>query len=250
MDRKNYPAAHSMDSFWFGLDKDGNIAVFDTGESGAIPTNAHSNPDGFYHLLDSLKKDLGGIRHFYLPLNPLEQMLSSYSEEDLKKEIEHRFMRNSIYSIAIELKNPKGIEYVSNKGITVKLHKSKEIYYLSRPSQEDVFGLSEIGLISGAIFDFDDERIMASLANSYYYDEKPQLTFGRGISDYKRFHIPKNPTKIEQLPEEMQEFFKSKLPIKFSNKEIIQPLKYGKGSATETYYIDEEGNRVERDYGE
>ena len=72
MDRKNYPAAHSMDSFWFGLDKDGNIAVFDTGESGAIPTNAHSNPDGFYHLLDSLKKDLGGIRpvsytHLTLP---------------------------------------------------------------------------------------------------------------------------------------------------------------------------------------
>jgi len=33
----DYPAAHSMDSIWFAVDLDGNIAFFDTGEDGCLP---------------------------------------------------------------------------------------------------------------------------------------------------------------------------------------------------------------------
>ena len=33
----DYPAAHSMDTLWFGVDDDGHVAVFDTGEAGAVP---------------------------------------------------------------------------------------------------------------------------------------------------------------------------------------------------------------------
>ena len=34
---KDYPAAHSMDTEWFAVDASGNLAIFDSGESGAIP---------------------------------------------------------------------------------------------------------------------------------------------------------------------------------------------------------------------
>ena len=42
------PAAHSMDTIWFAVDADGNIGVFDTGEAGAVPTDAALgiNPGG------------------------------------------------------------------------------------------------------------------------------------------------------------------------------------------------------------
>lgn len=33
----NYPAAHSMDTTWFAVDAEGSIAIFDTGEGGAVP---------------------------------------------------------------------------------------------------------------------------------------------------------------------------------------------------------------------
>lgn len=33
----DFPAAHSMDSGWFAVDEDGNLALFDTGEAGAMP---------------------------------------------------------------------------------------------------------------------------------------------------------------------------------------------------------------------
>ena len=33
----DYPAAHSMDTTWFAVDDDGFVAVFDSGEAGAVP---------------------------------------------------------------------------------------------------------------------------------------------------------------------------------------------------------------------
>jgi hypothetical protein len=45
----DYPAAHSMDSQWFAVDRDGHVALFETGESGSVPaevmeTRQRSNP--------------------------------------------------------------------------------------------------------------------------------------------------------------------------------------------------------------
>src|SRR5260370_22461261 len=36
----DYPAAHSMNTSWFAVDKDGHVACFDSGEAGAIPVES------------------------------------------------------------------------------------------------------------------------------------------------------------------------------------------------------------------
>lgn len=41
MKTMDYPAAHSMDTAWFAIDNDGNVAIFDTGESGCVPEEAY-----------------------------------------------------------------------------------------------------------------------------------------------------------------------------------------------------------------
>ena len=38
----DYPAAHSMDTSWFAIDEAGRVAVFDSGEDGAVPLAAIS----------------------------------------------------------------------------------------------------------------------------------------------------------------------------------------------------------------
>ncbi len=38
---QDYPAAHSMDTTWFAVDKEGNLALFDSGEGGAVPYSNH-----------------------------------------------------------------------------------------------------------------------------------------------------------------------------------------------------------------
>ena len=45
----DFPAAHSMDTWWFAVDAEGHVAVFDSGESGAVPIayfEAESNSTG------------------------------------------------------------------------------------------------------------------------------------------------------------------------------------------------------------
>jgi hypothetical protein len=38
----DYPSAHSMDSSWYAVDKNGHVALFITGAGGAMPNNAFS----------------------------------------------------------------------------------------------------------------------------------------------------------------------------------------------------------------
>jgi hypothetical protein len=37
---EDFPAAHSMDTEWFAVDRDGQVALFFTGENGSMPTGA------------------------------------------------------------------------------------------------------------------------------------------------------------------------------------------------------------------
>lgn len=46
----DYPAAHSMDTTWFAMDIDGHVAVFDSGEPGAVPAGARQ--DDAWQLTD------------------------------------------------------------------------------------------------------------------------------------------------------------------------------------------------------
>lgn len=50
--RVDYPAAHSMDTMWFAVDRDGRVAAFESGEAGAVPSVAYLGED--YPPLDEL----------------------------------------------------------------------------------------------------------------------------------------------------------------------------------------------------
>jgi hypothetical protein len=41
----DFPAAHSMDTTWFAVDRDGRVAAFDSGEAGAVPVDAYLGED-------------------------------------------------------------------------------------------------------------------------------------------------------------------------------------------------------------
>jgi hypothetical protein len=43
-----------MDTMWFAVDPDGNVAVFDSGEAGAVPVDGYVGED-HYDLLDKLR---------------------------------------------------------------------------------------------------------------------------------------------------------------------------------------------------
>jgi hypothetical protein len=41
----DYPAAHSADTTWFAVDRDGHVAVFDSAEAGAVPAEAFAGEE-------------------------------------------------------------------------------------------------------------------------------------------------------------------------------------------------------------
>lgn len=257
VDKKNYPAAHSMDSYWFGVDLDGNIGVFDTGESGPIPNNAKSSVDGFWFLLKELEMDSEGIRHFYMPKDSLNEFLTIDPLLEISERVYHSYVIENkkipdffFNDIVLQFENKEAFSCVNNEGFTVKLDDQMEIYYLGRPKPQDILDLLNINAIVGSILNFTDSEIIAKISQSFYYEEKSQYTHGRGVSDYKRVSSPEKPMKIDQLPDELKEKFSFKLPLLFTENELIQPLEYTKGSATETYYINSKGEKVDTDYGE
>lgn len=57
----DYPAAHSMDTDWFAVDKDGNVAHMSSQESGAVPTSfleKFEEGEG-YELLETISTAAG-----------------------------------------------------------------------------------------------------------------------------------------------------------------------------------------------
>jgi hypothetical protein len=43
---QDFPAAHSMDTEWFAVDRDGRVAVFNSGENGLVPEGVHGHDWG------------------------------------------------------------------------------------------------------------------------------------------------------------------------------------------------------------
>lgn len=54
MNKKDFPAAHSMDSTWFAVDEEGHVAEFETGEAGCMPESAGNDEGGAESLLGAL----------------------------------------------------------------------------------------------------------------------------------------------------------------------------------------------------
>lgn len=46
MSEQDYPAAHSMDTEWYAVDRDGRLGRFSTGEAGGVPTSATQYSEG------------------------------------------------------------------------------------------------------------------------------------------------------------------------------------------------------------
>lgn len=42
----DYPAAHSTDTWWFAVDRDGHVAFFDSGEEGCVPNQVYELGEG------------------------------------------------------------------------------------------------------------------------------------------------------------------------------------------------------------
>ncbi len=86
IDELDFPAAHSMDSQWFGVDDEGNIAMFISGESGAKPKHAVEEEDWDtttlpIYLDDFIAEQDGKIFSYYYGYRPIKEMDDRFSQQ-------------------------------------------------------------------------------------------------------------------------------------------------------------------------
>ena len=171
----DYPACHSMDTTWFAVDKDGNIAIMESGEDGAIPLKINIQME-FSDFLEE-HAQLIGNNLFRLNINDeiIEDIISKCRKLDELEEYSSGFI---ILKENTEW-NDLNID-IEEWAYAIQLSKEKRLYYFEDfsttiPQLNKAIKEGKIisGLITTSIGWTDEDNYENSSAQllGLYYDE-------------------------------------------------------------------------------
>ena len=220
---KEYPATHSMDTAWFAVDLDGNVAIFQFEEDGPGPipfTDVHTD-----ELIPILGEKKDGIA--YMPFTK-EQV------DELKKGLkEVRSIENIRYGCNIQIK-PDKKDAIEKAGARFDLCYSKadgfyHLDYFDEIQEDAIAELIKDGAVLGAQecnieLYFEDWRKDQSEHRLAHF---PFFVYEQGACDYppERMVAPHIPMKEEQLSEKAKKYT-LKLPVRFAEKEYVEPAEF------------------------
>lgn len=192
----DYPAGHSMDSAWFGVDKNGHVAMFETGEDGALPImygREYSIDDFFTQHANRIGDDLYELK---ISSDAVNNIISLCTTESVKQNSQYFegfiILKNGVEWQDLDIKREYDYE------LTLLLSEEKRLYYVSYCYEENELepyienGTIEKGFhVSLDFYDFK-ETSGAVLLGFYCYEadyDRP----------YKKQFVPLYPLKVENL---------------------------------------------------
>ena len=217
---KEYPATHSMSTSWFGIDKDGNVAILDFDDNGPVPTGIpETTPEGiiFEQMVDSTK-DLPSLDFNDDQANEILKELVKYNgDEDIYC---------GIYStiIQVDIERLEEFEALIRRGNeeagsnldwkTIILNKKLGLYLVNTDAWEEVRieQLLRSGLIKNKLpyelsIWFNDKWDKEK--KQYFYEviffNLPFFAFKQPYwpnFPMKKVYIPHYPFKADKLPKE------------------------------------------------
>lgn len=236
----DYPAAHSMDTTWFAVDAEGYIAMFDTGEGGAVPEDALRGEDGLDILLEEIAKDRVG--KLIKVDTPGMSLLSELTWEELNKRAKEPGLA---YNVLLLLASDRAIPILRVEEIEdnyiVQFAGDPIIVYLGKCQASDLQKLIDNKqVLAGKSIYWDFDRHIASLCGLYEYEHN-----SHSLIPYNRRYIPQYPLKLENLPERLQtKIIEAGIDrVKFAESELVQPLEHTPCNAwgNTDYWIDTQG---------
>ena len=250
----DFPAAHSMDTNWFAVDRDGHVACFDSGEAGAVPTQAIDESGGESRLLESMLASLGiettKLGHF------LAGAASSQSPVDgAMFDLRGRLMP----SAEDQLGQHEGLSPIPSSTLMFL----KSTHFVEKPVAERTAVLvpttEGVGVLIQGLSEELAERIHDAdecLGCFRYSDSmrKPQpglfyyghLTENSISGPYGREMCPVKPTHFNELPADIRERLKWMRfdGLSFRDTPHIQPLEHAPCESWENAFMDVTGKRV------
>lgn len=247
---QDFPAAHSMDTDWFAVDANGNIAVFDSSEAGAVPrsaTIAEWSNDGFYGFIEQLANDRQGVISLTADvenaakeatrenLQAMLQKLKDYAGKTLgwtykngtTEPLKHeQFETAELDELLLILSTENVIEKLQSFASVILLFANSPtlIYVDQCPARivEDLLSSGEI--LGGVSFDLYTQEHLLGLFSYRHGDQWENWIAGPYLCERQ----PSNPLKIEDLPESLQDvlIFTKFEALHFEATNSIQPLEY------------------------
>jgi hypothetical protein len=217
MPPEDFPAAHSMDSTWFAVDKDGFVAYFSTGESGAMPAVGYTGEDAF-ELERVLIRDLpaGDVLHDprgrSLPGDPLRPFDAANYPTIV--------FLTSLAPVQSDIEAKRATAVRASEGYAV---------VFPRLSADQVRRLTESGVVRGSDFHFDREseggRQPLARYGLYEYDH---LCENWVAGPYGRHRAPGRPVHVDQLPPVMRTRLKQARlsDLRFADTVYLQPAEH------------------------
>ncbi|MGK7942649.1 MAG: hypothetical protein AB4062_21315 [Crocosphaera sp.] len=244
--RQDYPAAHSMDTTWFAVDKEGNLALFDSGEGGAVP---YSNYRVKMGSLDSLLLEMAQkyeyrvlqskTQNYYVEKHLSLQKLQNNVNKALQKK------ERRLHNCFLLLSSDAAISYLgieeTDYNYGVRFLGEMTIIYLYFCRITLIQKLIEKGLILAG-----EERNewcynLGSLFGFFIYEQGSNDPF-----PYQRKAQPIISLQLDDLTENLQDDISWNWfdDLKFSEKTKIQPIEHFscRTWGNDKWWVDTEGN--------
>jgi hypothetical protein len=193
----DFSAAHSMDTYWFAVDRDGHVACFESGEAGAVPVGAGEGEgyDLLRRLVSALTAgavifDLGGST----PPGPLGAGGHHRSYARL-------VFLASLDPVRGEIAAQRAYEVPASGGVAVVLRDDAE---------STLKTLHDRGACLGCFY-YDEERdedpdseglpVYPARFGLYYYGHQCE---NWAAGPYGREEVPREPLHLDQLPPDLR----------------------------------------------
>jgi hypothetical protein len=234
------PIGHSMDTCFFAIDRDGHVAVFDTGEAGAVPLHALAGDSAY-----SLRQQLAALPRTEV-IHDRQGRITPGRQNEFN---EHRgamglpyptlMFLDSLDAVKDEIAADHAVEVPASEGVAVLIRQM---------SEELAKRLHDSGACLGCSWYFHEEEAE---------EHSPDLT-ARGLFSYShltenwisgpygRVSRPAQPIHIDQLPPRIREAVKAMRfdLLSFAETPHIQPVEHADCASWESAYMDVTGKHI------
>ncbi len=234
----DYPAAHSMDTCFFAIDRDGHVAIFDTGEAGAVPTGALSGEEAY-----EVRQQLAQLPHVDVLQDLRGHVMPGRSQEN------HSGIRGSEHPILMFLTSLDPVRHEIAEGRAVQLPATEGVAVLFQTLPEATGQrLHESGACLRCEWHFhhpDLEEYHPDLTARGLFSYS-HLTENWISGPYGRVQQPARPIHIDQLPPQLREAVKAVCfdSLCFAETPHIQPVEHTECISWEPAYLDVTGKYI------
>jgi hypothetical protein len=235
----DFPAAHSMDTQWFAVDKDGHVGCFQSGEAGAVPTGAYAGDEAY-----ALGRRLARL----LPRCPAAFDLAGRLMPGHQREGEdHAHSLRLDYPVLMFLKSLDPVQeaLASGQAVAVPSGDGPAVTFQHLPA-ELVQRIHEAGACRGCFFLFGllgEERFEPASHGLYEYSH---LTENWISGPYGRVARPVQPLHVDQLPPDLRKLIGGMRfdKLSFAETAHLQPLDHTECVSWEAAWLDVTGTKV------